>query len=176
MQPLYVVTVITAVPSDTAVIFPPLTVATPASLELHITVLLEAVAGSTVAVTVSVSPSVRVMDFLFNVTEVGLIILGFSDTLTLTVVVSPLTVLAVITAEPFPTAVIFPPLTVATVLSLVVHETVLFVASLGATVAVIVSELPSKSEIEVLFNVMLVGLITLIFSSPINSALPPSVK
>ena len=62
LPPSFVLTVIVAVPSATAVIFPLLsTVATFSSLEVQVTDLSVASAGNTVAVKVSVSPSVKLI-------------------------------------------------------------------------------------------------------------------
>ena len=163
LYPLNVVTVIFAEPSLTAVIIPALlTVATCVLSEDHLTVLFVALAGLTVAVIFSVFPSSNITEVLSTEIPVGLIILGFSATVTFTVAVNPLTVLAVITAEPFPTPVIRPPLTVATELLLDDHETVLYVAFAGLTVAVTASTFPSNNDTEVLFNFMLVGFTTFI--------------
>lgn len=69
--PSSVVTVIVAVPADSAVINPLLfTVATSVSLLINVTALFVAFAGDTVAVIVSLSPTLSDVEFLFNVTPV----------------------------------------------------------------------------------------------------------
>lgn len=126
-----------AVPSATAVTVPPFTVATEVSLELHVTVLLVALEGATVAVSVSVLPASRSRLELLREIPVGLMISGLSTTETATVAVRPLEVFAVMVAVPFATAVIVPPATVATEVLLEDHVTDLLVASEGVIVAVI---------------------------------------
>ena len=64
------VAVIVALPNPTAVIVPSLTVATFVSLEVQLTFLFVASPGNTVAVKVSVSPTAKVVEVLFNVTLV----------------------------------------------------------------------------------------------------------
>jgi hypothetical protein len=69
--PSLVVTVIVAVPGDTAVTLPfPSTVATDPFDDDHVTVLSVASAGDTVAVRVRVAPSVRDIELLLRVTPV----------------------------------------------------------------------------------------------------------
>ena len=70
MPPSSVVTVIVAVPAATAVTVPLETVATLSSLDDQVTVLFAAVDGATVAVSVSVSPTLRSSVFLLSVTPV----------------------------------------------------------------------------------------------------------
>ena len=64
------VAVIVALPNPTAVIVPLLTVATEGLLEVQVTDLSVASAGNTVAVKVSVWPSVKSIEVLSNVTLV----------------------------------------------------------------------------------------------------------
>ena len=69
--PLVAVTVMVAVPAATAVTRPALlTVATEVLLLVHVTVLSVALSGATVAVSVSVPPTVRVVDSLLRLTPV----------------------------------------------------------------------------------------------------------
>jgi hypothetical protein len=79
--PSSVVTVTTASPAFTAVTLPaPSTVATSVLSELHVTFRLSALSGLTVAVSVSVSPSVRVSSVLSRVTSVTFTALAFTVT------------------------------------------------------------------------------------------------
>ncbi len=72
LPPSAVVTVMVAVPVPTAVTFPlASTVATAGLLEVHVTDLLSASAGATVAVSCSELPTVRDSSVLFSVTPVG---------------------------------------------------------------------------------------------------------
>ena len=107
------------------------------------------------AVTVTVPFSFTVTSLSLNVIPVGLIILGFSFTVTLNVAVFPLVVLAVIVAVPTETPVIFPPDTAATFVFEEVHATVFVVAFSGKTVAVTFSDSPSRTVTEDLLNVTL---------------------
>ena len=128
-----------AVPAATAVTTPSDTVATLVLLDVHSTVWL-ALLGATVAVSVSVSPpTVSVASVCESDT------LETSGFLTVTVHVAvlsslvssvPLVAVAVMVAVPAATAVTTPSDTVATLVLLDVHSTVLSVASSGATVAV----------------------------------------
>jgi hypothetical protein len=68
LPPSTVVTVMVAVPPATAVTVPPLTVATSMSLLDQVMDLFVALAGRTVAVSVSLSPTVSVRDDVFNTT------------------------------------------------------------------------------------------------------------
>ena len=132
--PLEVFAVMVAVPTDFAVTFPFDTVAILVSLDFQVTVLSVAFVGVIVAVSVSELPFVIVTDVLFKVipvtSTVGLI------TVTLQVAVLPLFDFAVMFAVPVETAVTLPPDTVATLLLLVVHITVLIAALGGVVVAV----------------------------------------
>ena len=73
-EPSAVVTVILAVPAPTAVTTPFATVATAAALVDHVTFLLEAFVGATVAVRVSVSLTIKGRVVLFKLTPVTSII------------------------------------------------------------------------------------------------------
>jgi hypothetical protein len=99
---------------------------------VHVTALLEAFVGETVATNVCVPPFEILRVDLFNVTPV-------TATVTLTVIVArllPSCVVTVIVALPVATAVIRPEeLTVATPFAEEVHDTVLLLAVVGATVA-----------------------------------------
>ena len=68
--PSVVVTVIVALPSATPVTMPSATVATLVLLDDQVTALFSALAGATVAMSVSVSPIPMVAAFLFSVTPV----------------------------------------------------------------------------------------------------------
>jgi hypothetical protein len=70
LLPSCVVTVIVALPADTAVTTPFVTVATEEALLLHVTLLFVAFAGKTVTVNVSEAPTVRLSVVLFKVTPV----------------------------------------------------------------------------------------------------------
>ncbi len=133
--PLEVFAVMVAVPSETAVTVPPETFATLSLLDVHVTVLSVAFAGVTVAVKVSVLPVVRVRLDGEIVTPVASMILSFFVTVTFTVAVLPLLVVAVMVAVPIEIPFITPPDTVATLSLLDVHLTLLFVALEGVTVA-----------------------------------------
>jgi hypothetical protein len=137
---LEVLAVIVAVPLATGVTLPlELTFATLVLLELHVTVLLVALLGDTVAVNVTdADEPLSVYEVLFNLTLVGAMA---SFTVTVQVDVFPLEVVAVMVAVPSPTAVILPELTLAT---LVLEELQLTVevASAGFMVAVKVSVSP----------------------------------
>ena len=68
--PSTVVTVISASPTVTAVTLPSATVATPSSLEVQVTLLSVAFSGSTVAVRLALSPSVRASSAASRLTPV----------------------------------------------------------------------------------------------------------
>lgn len=119
--PSAVVTVMVALPAPTAVTRPLLlTVATAVLLLLHVTDLLVASEGATVAVSCSVLPLVRDVEDLLSETAVTGCV-----TVTLQVAVkAPLSVVAVMVAEPALTAVILPVLsTVATAVLSLDHVT-----------------------------------------------------
>ena len=136
LLPSAVVTVIVAVPTAFAVIVPLLTVATLVALLLQVTFLFVALDGVMVAVNVSVAPTNRLVEVLLRLTPV-------TGTVTVTAQVAvllPSAVVTVIVAVPDATAVTFPEVeTVATLVLLLLQVTFLFVALLGATVAVSVS-------------------------------------
>ena len=134
------VAVIVAVPADLAVTVPLLTVATLGLLELHDTVLLVAFEGVTVALSVAVSPSVSEILELLRITLVTLIVTGWTSTVQYAFLPPAV---AVIVAVPTDFAVTVPLLTVATLVLLELHDTVLFVAFDGLTVAVSVAVQPA---------------------------------
>ena len=139
--PSFVVAVIVAVPTPFAVIVPVLvTVATLVLLLVQVTALFVAFDGKTVALILLVSPTSNVALFLLNVIDCTLI----GETVTLTVAFFPPSfVVAVIVAVPTPSATIVPsPVTVATLVLLLVQVTALFVTFDGLTVAVIFSVAP----------------------------------
>ena len=86
VKPLNVEAVIVAVPLPTAVTLPFATVATEVLSEVHVTVLLSASLGVTVAVSVSEPPSSSEREELLRVMPVGLTTM-FSVTVTLQVAV-----------------------------------------------------------------------------------------
>ena len=137
LLPSWVVTVIVAEPTPTAVTTPVvLTVATLVLLLDHVTFWFVALAGATVAVNVRVPPTFNevVGRQLPIVTLVGTI---GATVITHVLVLLPSTVVAVIVAVPTPTAVTTPVvLTVATLMLLLDHVTFWLVALAGATVAV----------------------------------------
>ena len=135
MVPSFVVAVMVAVPAEIPDTSPLLfTVATDVLLDFHVTVLLVALVGSTVAVNWVVLPSVMIALVLFSDIDVARI--GFTVTVHVARKLVPSVVLAVIVAVPRPIAVTKPLLlTVTMLLLLVVHATVLFVVLLGNTVA-----------------------------------------
>jgi hypothetical protein len=152
--PSAVVTVIVAVPADTAVTVPPDTVATEELLVVQLTVLFVALLGLTVAVRVSVPPAVKerlVLLRLTLVTGTGAAVAAVTVTAQVAVLF-PSAVVTVIVAVPADLAVTVPPDTVATSELLVVQLTFLFVASPGLTVAVRVSVPPAARERLVLFR------------------------
>jgi hypothetical protein len=137
LEPSAVVAVIVTMPPDTAVTRPVLlTVATDVLLLLHVTLLLVALLGVTVA------DSCRVWPLLVNVADVWLRVMPvagtgmFTVTVQVVVLFEPSAVVAVIVTMPPDTAVTRPVLlTVAMEVSLLVHVTLLLVALLGETVA-----------------------------------------
>jgi hypothetical protein len=145
--PSLVLTVIVALPPPTAVTRPlEFTVATPAALDDHVTVLVVALAGASVAVRVSVPPLFRAIVFVFSVTPVTRT--GFTVTVQVAVC-PPSAVLTVMVAVPTPTELTRPLFTVATPGALVDHVTFLFVALAGAIVGVRVSVTPLPSRVSV---------------------------
>jgi hypothetical protein len=136
LDPSFVVTVIDALPGVFAVTTPEEeTVATEVLLDDHVTDLLVALEGVTVAISVSVFPSVKVNDVLFRLTPVTEI--TFSLTVTEQVAfLPPSFVVTVIVAVPAALAVTKPEEdTVTTVVLLEDQVTDLFVAFDGETVA-----------------------------------------
>ena len=144
-----------AFPAATAVTFPSAsTVATDGLPLVHVTSVLVALSGVTVAVKVVVSPSVNSTAALSNdtpVTETSL-----TSPLTVTVhvsVLAPSSVVTVIVALPADIPLILPfALTATTFGSLLVHSTFEIVAFDGEIVFVRVFVSPTASSIELLFN------------------------
>ena len=163
--PSSVVTVTTASPAFTAVTLPaPSTVAISVLSELHVTFRLSALSGFTVAVSVSVSPSVKVSSVLSRDTSVTPTALAFTVTLQVAVF-PPSSVVTVTTASPAFTAVTLPaPSTVATSVLSELHVTFLLSALSGLTVAVSVSVSPSVRVSSVLSRVTSVTPIALAFT------------
>ena len=155
LSPALAVTV--AVPSLTASIFPPSTVATEGSEDVHVTVLSVASSGLTVAVIVSESPSLRVNSSFEREMEATSTVFAETET-EHDAVNPPSTDLTVILADPALSAVTFPFSTLATDLSLLSHITVLSSASDGETVAVRLPVSPSTRERDVGFTVIPVTL------------------
>ena len=148
---------IVALPALNAVTTPLATVATVSSDDVQTTVLSVAFSGVTVAVSVSVSPSVISAVVLSRVMPV----VGITFALTvISQVADTSPAFAVIVALPALSAVTTPLATVATVSSDDVHVTVLSVASSGVTVAVKVSVSPSVSSAVVLSRAIPVAGIT----------------
>ncbi len=142
--PSAVFTVIVAVPAATPVTTPAeLTVATEVLLLVHVTLLLVALAGDTVAVSVAVPPTDMLAVVGVTVTPVT----GTLAVVTVTVQVAvkpPSAVFTVIVVVPAATPVTTPAeLTVATEVLLLVHVTLLLVALAGDTVAVSVAVPPT---------------------------------
>jgi len=155
LLPSSVVTVMVAVPSATAVTVAdrplPDTDATELLLLDHVTFLLVALLGATVAVRLSVAPTVRLEEFLLRVTPVT--DTGIDVTVTAQVaVLLPSWVVTVMLAVPAATPTTVPPLTCATAVLLLDHVTFLLVALLGAMVAVRLSVPPMTMLVEVLFR------------------------
>ena len=153
LDPSTVFTVIVAVPAAFAVTRPEEdTVATAVLPDDHVTFLFVAFDGATVAVSVSVSPTVSDKLLLFSVTPVTATVASVTVTLHVAVL-DPSAVLTVIVAEPAAFAVTRPEEeTVATDILLDDHVTFLFVAFDGETVAVNVSESPTVSDKLLLFK------------------------
>jgi hypothetical protein len=135
--PSAVLTVMVADPATTPVTSPlELTVAMPVLLDVHVTLLFVAFDGETVAVNWTVPPTLTealVGATLTPVTETVVVLTVIADV----AVNPPSVVLTVMVADPATTPVTNPlELTVATLVLLEVHVTLLFVAFDGATVAV----------------------------------------
>jgi len=128
------VTVIFVNPSEIAVTTPELlTDATAGLEECHVTFLLDASEGWTVAVRVTISPAFTLAEEGFTETPVT----GIEDTMTCEAAASPFVVVAVITVVPEETAVTCPEeLTVATSVLPELHVTLGYEAFAGSTVAV----------------------------------------
>ena len=174
--PSAVVAVIVAVPTETAVTVPPVeTVATAALLLLHITVLLPALAGNTVAWSCCVAPTPSCTDVGETVTLVGTIS-STSETVQAAALLPEL-VLTVIIAVPRAFLVTRPVEdTVATDALLLVHVTFLLVALAGSTVAVSCCVAPTLSWTDEGETVTLVGTILPVTSVTVHVAvLPPEV-
>jgi hypothetical protein len=150
LPPSVVVTVIVAFPAPTPVTTPPVdTVATAVLLLLHVTFWFVAPDGVIAGIRVSVPPTPIDTDVLFRDTLVTATAVALTETLQVAVLLLS-TVLTVIVAVPTLTPVTTPPVdTVATVESLLLHVTFLFVASEGNTAAVKVSVPPMKSPVDV---------------------------
>ena len=149
LPPALAVTV--EVPPFRALTLPlPSTVATPGSELSQVTVLSDASAGLTVAVSLAVPPTVRSILSLSSVTELTLTV-GFTTVMAQEADLLPAD--AVILAEPTATAVTSPVGdTVATEELDEVHVTVLSVASAGDTVAVNRKVSPTVSSAELLLR------------------------
>jgi hypothetical protein len=151
LLPSTVLTVIVAVPAAMPVTKPFVTVAIVGALLLHVTALFVALAGATVAVKVSVPPTIMLVDVLFKVTPVT-----ETGALTVTAQVAvkpPSAVVTVMLALPVDTPVTKPlDETVATAGALLLHVTLRLVALEGSIIAANVS-VPLMSSISVfLFN------------------------
>jgi len=175
LPPSAVVTVIVAVPAATAVTTPLVdTAAVAVLLLLHVTFLFAALEGATVAVRVSVLPTVRMADDLLRVTPLT----GTGLTVTVqAAVLLPSAVVTVIVAVPAATAVTTPPaVTVATVGAPLLHVTFWLVALEGVIVALRVSVLPTITLADDLFRVTPVTATTALLTVTVQVAvLPPSV-
>ena len=176
LPPSLVVTVIVALPPPLAVTTPEEeTVATEVLLEDQLTVLSVALDGVTVAVSVAVSPSVKVNCVGLNATpDTGTVAaLTFTEQVAF---LAPSVVVTVIVAEPAFFVTTTPASdTVATSMLLEVHITDLSVAFAGATVAVKVAVSPSVNVNEVLSKLTPVTGITFDLTVTLISAfLPPS--
>ena len=154
--PSAAVQVMVAVPADTAVTTPLLfTVATLVFVLLHVSSLFVAFEGETVAVSAEVSPSVMESDVLLRVIEVTYTTFAFTVTSHVAFTPLPSAAVQVMVAVPADTAVTTPLLfTVATLVFVLLHVTLLFVAFEGETVAVSVEVSPSVSESEEVLKVM----------------------
>ena len=134
--PFTVVAVISAVPLATARTVPLSTVAIFCAELVQTTVLSLASAGSTVAISVSLSPISIVNVVLLSDTEVTSTTSDAGSlTVTVQIAILPLCAVAVIVAAPSDLAVTFPLLTAATEESVLDHIMLLSVALLGETVA-----------------------------------------
>jgi len=136
-EPSAVVTVTAAVPDATAVTRPvAFTVAIVVSLDAHVTALLEALAGTTAAVSCCVAPTATLAEAGVTVTPVTEIAIPVT-VIALVAVNEPSAVVTVIVASPGATAVTRPvALTVAIAVLLDAHVTALLEASAGIVAAV----------------------------------------
>jgi hypothetical protein len=151
LLPSTVVAVMVAFPAATPVTTPFATVATAVLLLVHVTALLVALEGETVAVKVDFASLARVRLVLSRLTPVTV-----TAALTVTEQVAvwpPSFVVTVIVALPALTAVTVPFETLATEVLLLFHVIFLFVALVGATVAVSVSVPPTIRLEDDLFKV-----------------------
>ena len=135
----------------------------------HVTFLLVASAGLTVAINVSVLPTTIVSSALFRLTDIACITGLFTVTLQVAVFF-PSTVVTVISAVPALTAVTFPvESTEATEALLLDHVTCLLQASDGFIVAINVSASPTVKASSVLFKLtdvtLLCALLRMAFTS-----------
>jgi hypothetical protein len=175
IPPSTVLTVIIAFPAATALTTPVAeTVAIAVLLLLHVTFLFVALVGETVAINVSVPPTVRLVDVLFKVTlatEIGETVIEQA------VVLLPSAVVTVITALPMATPITTPFVTVAILELLLDHITFWLVALEGVTMALMVSKPPTVMLAELLFKDTLVTGTTTALTLTIQVAvlLPSSV-
>ena len=169
--PLTVLAVIVVLPGETAVTRPFVDTLAIAVFELvHVTVLSVALDGVTVAVSCCVLPISSVAAIGVTAMPVGRICL----TVTVHVVLIPLTVLAVIVVLPGAIAVTTPLVdTVAMAVFELVHVTVLSVALDGVTVAVSCCVLPTSSVAVVGVTVMPVGRTETGFTVTVHNAANP---
>ena len=124
LPPSFVVTVIVAVPADFTVTFPSLsTVAIASSLLLHVTLLLVAFVGATVAVSFAFPPAATVSVVLSSDTPVTATFAAVTVTLHSAFTLPLSFAVAVTVASPAFIAVTVPSSTVTTLLSLVDHVT-----------------------------------------------------
>jgi hypothetical protein len=154
LLPSKVVTVIVAFPAETALTVPPDTLATALLLLLHDTFLFVALEGETVALRVSLPPTVSERLDLLRLTPVTATVLLPPVTVTEQVaVLLPSVVVTVMVAFPadIPTTAPVDD-TEATAELVLLHNTTLFAASAGVTVAVKVSEAPTARDSELLFK------------------------
>ena len=153
LPPSDVVTLIVEVPDFIALTTPLFTVTTEVLELVHITFLFVALDGESVAVSVSLSPAVRVSVLLFSLTDSTLTTFAFTVTLH-SAVLPPSDVVTLIVEVPDFTALTMPSLTVAMEVLELVHDTFLLVALDGETVAVNDSLSPSVSVTSLLSNNM----------------------
>ena len=131
-----------ASPAFTPMTLPLATVATASLLDFQVTFWLVAFSGVMVAVRVSLSPTKMLVAVLLSFTPVTLTSLSLTVTLHVAVL-PPSSVVTVMVASPAFTPMTLPLATVATASLLDFQVTFLLEASLGATVAVRVSDPPT---------------------------------